>query len=629
MRRRPVSQAPGAAVASRIGVLRASVRRTKQQELSAREIDPLKFGLTHLLLGVLLLTGAAVSAHAARDMQKTFDELTSAEKTAAKRAAKKMFEEKSLDRLVVCADPGNMPLSDINQAGYQNKIAEVLARKLGTRLEYFWRPYLERGLTRETFDTNMCDVLLDLPAVYEPALTTIPIYRSTYVLAYRSDRGLAFKDFDDPALKGLRIGVFQTSAIRQVMTKKGLAPYLKLKTLSHNADLHPENQPWRQVQEVLDGTLDVAGVWGPFAGWLKTMKGEPITVQPVNLWEDLVPMEYELAAGVRKTDARLKYLLDYALEDSKDEIQKILTDFGVPLVECSTCLVQGDLPAHGAYIKPATTAYPSKPEAATPDQVVTEERLETWLKEGADLTQELSNAVLAGDEKRIRLLVARGADVNARDAQGYAPAHTAARKRHPELIVLFAGFNADLNALDKDGMTPLQHAVMRNHVPTVKMLLEKGADIEKSNSEGYSPLALAIAEAKYEVAKVLLDAGAHIDTTAGPDALTPLMIASSQVSPGEGAIFLPGSTRPIDLARDLIQRGANVNAQSKSGVTALMIAAARNVAPMIGLLMQAGAKADLTSAQGKTAADIAEQNGAEAAAKALKLIGKVSDGDAH
>ncbi|MCK9912005.1 hypothetical protein MXD81_22815, partial [Microbacteriaceae bacterium K1510] len=85
-----------------------------------------------------------------------------------------------------------------------------------------WRPYLERGLTRETFDTNMCDALLDLPAVYEPALTTIPIYKSSYVLVYRNDRGFNFKDLDDPALKGLRIGVFQTSSIRQVMTKKGL-----------------------------------------------------------------------------------------------------------------------------------------------------------------------------------------------------------------------------------------------------------------------------------------------------------------------------------------------------------------------------------------------------------------------
>lgn len=586
-------------------------------------------GIVSLLLGVALLVGAATPAAAARDMQKTFDELTSAEKTAAKNAAKKLFREKSLEKLSVCADPGNLPLSDINGGGYQNKIAEVLAKALGARLIYFWRPYLERGLTRETFDTNMCDVLLDLPAVYEPALTTIPIYRSTYVLAYRNDRGLDIKGFDDPALKGLKIGVFQTSSIRQVLTQRGLAPYLKLKTLSHNADLNPENQPWRQVQEVIDGKLDVAGVWGPFAGWLQKMKGAPIVVQPVNMWEDLVPMEYELAAGVRKTDAKLKYLLDLALEESKAEIEKILTDYGVPLVECSTCLVQGNIPAHGAYIKPPVTEYKSKPEAASPDQVVTDEKLEAWLAEVADLTQELSNAVLANAPARIKLLVGKGADINALDPQGYAPVHTAARKRHPEQIALFADLKADLNAPDADGMTPLQHAVMRNHVPTVKMLLERGADIEKKNKEGYSPLALALAEAKFEVAKVLLDAGAHIDTIAGPEELTPLMIAASQVSPGEGAIFLPGSTRPIDLARELMQKGANVNAQSKSGVTPLMIAAARNVAPMIGLLVQSGAKTELKNAQNKTAAEIAELNGAEAAAKAIRLLSKATEGGSN
>jgi ankyrin repeat protein len=105
------------------------------------------------------------------------------------------------------------------------------------------------------------------------------------------------------------------------------------------------------------------------------------------------------------------------------------------------------------------------------------------------------------------------------------------------------------------------------------------------------------------------------------------MVAASQVSPGEGGIFLPGSTRPIDIARALITKGADVNAQSKEGVTALMIAAARNVAPMIGLLLQSGARPDLKSAQGQTAAEIAEQNGAEAAAKALRLVGKPATTD--
>lgn len=581
------------------------------------------------LLAVFLSCVMVNAAEAARDSEKVYDELTSAEKTAARRAGKEMFEKKALDKLNVCADPGNMPLSSMQGEGYQNKIAEVIAKALGANLIYFWRPYLERGLTRETFETNVCDVLLDLPVDYEMALTTFPLYRTTYVLAYRSDRGFDFKGFDDPALKGLRIGVFQTSGAREVLTKRGLASNLKLHTLSHNADLKPENQPWRQVQDVLDGKLDVAAIWGPFAGWVKKVRGEPIVVQPVNLWEDYVPLEFELSIGVRKRDAKLKYALEYALEASKPEIEKILEDYGVPLVQCSRCLVQGTLPAHGAYTVIPPSVFAPKPDKATPDQIVTQEKLEGWLEDGADLTQELSNAVLAGDVKRIKFLTSKGADINGRDAQGYAPIHIASRNRHPELVSALADLGADLNAPDSDGMTPLIHAAMRNHVPTVKMLLSRGADMEKLNAQGYPPLALAIGENKFEVAKALMEAGAKIDQPSGPEGLTPLMVVASQVSPGEGGVFLPGSTRPIDIARELIQRGANVNAQSKHGVTPLMIAAARNVTPMIGLLVQAKADIGLKSQEGKTALQVAEQNGSEQAAKALRVIGRAGEGSSN
>jgi ankyrin repeat protein len=195
--------------------------------------------------------------------------------------------------------------------------------------------------------------------------------------------------------------------------------------------------------------------------------------------------------------------------------------------------------------------------------------------------------------------------------------------------VALAELSADLNAQDGDGLTPLLHAAMRNHVPTVQALLDRGADINRAGGKGYQPLALSIAESKFEVAKTLLDKGAAVDDPAGSERLTPLMIAASQVAPGEGGRFLPGNTRPIDLARELITRGANVNAQSIHGVTPLMIAAARNVAPMIGLLVQSGADPNLKSDEGKTALQIAEQNGADAAAKALKLIGKAADGSSN
>lgn len=206
-----------------------------------------------------------------------------------------------------------------------------------------------------------------------------------------------------------------------------------------------------------------------------------------------------------------------------------------------------------------------------------------------------------------------------RDMRLSTPQHATG---HPDLIEVLADLGADLNEPDSDGMTPLMHAAMRNHVPTIKALLARKADIEKTNPQGYPVLALAIAEAKFEAAEALLAAGADINKPVGPDQLTPLMVAASQVGPGEGAVFLPGSVRPIDIARALIKAGADVNAQSKEGVTALMIAAARNSAPMIGLLGQAGAKLDVRSAEGKTGAEIASQNGADAAAKALKLVEK-------
>jgi ankyrin repeat protein len=293
---------------------------------------------------------------------------------------------------------------------------------------------------------------------------------------------------------------------------------------------------------------------------------------------------------VRKRDAKLKYMLEYALEASKPEIAKILADYGVPLVQCSRCLIQGNLPSHGAYIEIPSSVYAPNPQKATPDQIVTKERVNNWLAEGADLTQELANAVLAADIERIKFLVKEK--------------------------------GADVNAPDSDGMTPLLHAAMRNHVPTIKALLARKADIEKAGPQGYPPLALAIAEAKYDAAVALLDSGANVNEPVGPDALTPLMVTASMVSPGEGAVFLPGSIRPIDIAGDLIKRGADVNARSKEGVTALMLAAARNSAPMVGLLGQSGAKLDIKSEAGQTAADVAAQNGSDAAAKALRLIEK-------
>ncbi len=124
---------------------------------------------------------------------------------------------------------------------------------MGAKVNYSWRPFLERGLTRQTFDQGMCDVMFDMPANYGLLLTTFPVYRSTYVLAYRNDKGLELTGLDDPKLKDLKIGVFQTSGIREALAKRGIVDNVSLQTQSHDADLVPEHQPWWSVQKVLNG----------------------------------------------------------------------------------------------------------------------------------------------------------------------------------------------------------------------------------------------------------------------------------------------------------------------------------------------------------------------------------------
>ncbi|MEQ1709784.1 MAG: quinoprotein dehydrogenase-associated putative ABC transporter substrate-binding protein [Hyphomicrobium sp.] len=593
--------------------------------MSFRTAVAIFFGVVWALVGA-----PPASAQRTSDFtkSKTFDEMTAAEHTAARNEAR----HRKLNVLRVCADPGNMPLSNNKLEGFQNKIADLLARSMGGHVNFFWRPYLERGLTRETFANNECDVLMDMPATSSLVLTTNPIYRTTYVLAHREDRKLRIESLDDPILKTLSIGVFQHSGLREAFARRGMDEKLQLHIISHMADLRPEEQPWRQVQRVVDGELDVAGVWGPFAGWLKTMNGAPLVIQPVNLMEDVVPMEFDLALGLRHNDVMLKYMLDWALERNKDEIAKILADYGVPLVECSRCTVQGSIPSHGSYyqklrgLKNADDRYlkqadPLRPtDQATADQVVTTARLDEWIRDGASLEQELANAILGEDEARITTLLARGADVNKPDAQGYLPIVSAARGRSSGLVALFAAKGARVDARDGDGFTALLHAVNRNHVPTVQALAKAGADLEFAAPSGVRPLAMALGDGKAHAAKALIELGAKSDAPSGTTGVTPLMVIATQITAQSRSTRVTQGPTPLELAQLLLDRGAPVDAVSSEGVTALMIAAGHNNAPMIGLLLRAGADPKRAARDGRTALDIARTALNDDAIGALKFL---------
>jgi len=509
--------------------------------------------------------------------------------------------------LRVCADPGNMPLSTDKGEGFQNRIASVIAEAMGTHATYFYRPYLERGLTRQTFDNNECDILMDMSPDDERMMVTMPVYRSTFVLAYRNDKGIDIKSLDDPRLLNeLKVGVFQHSAIRTVLQEHGInRDNTVVHSISHDADLKPERQPHRQVQQVVDGKLDVAAIWGPMAGWYKTMQHAPLTILPVNRMEERTPMEFSLSIGMRKNARELKADIEKAMLDNKDKIAKILTDYGVPLVECGNCVVSGDIPAHGAY-KPLPRIANNAQIPKQSDLAALPAMIDAALKEGSTLEQELHNATIARDSTRIEYLLKRGARINARDTEGQTTLMVAVKSGDLSVVNGLLEYKADPNLQDNDGWTAAMHAV-RGNDPKIMRLLGKQqykTNFELLNHDGMTALGLATYNNKANAAVAMMDSGAKPDTAMGAARYTALMIAAKQDNQ--------------TMAQTLLQYKANPNARNAGGVTALMIAAVRNQDMLISLLLKSGADASLKDEEGKTALMLATENDADKAVGMLQ-----------
>jgi len=501
-----------------------------------------------------------------------------------------------LGALRVCADPGNMPLSNNKREGFQNKIAEVMADSLGTQVQYFWRPSFERALMRTTIGENNCDLWMDMAADTDGAEMTSSLYRSTFVLVYRDDAGIVIKNFDDPKLSQLKVGVYQVSAVRQALAAHGIMQNTVIQYLSHDGDLVPEDQPSFQVQQVVDKKLDIAAVWGPMAGYYKSIKKAPLVIQPVNLMEDTVPLEFDMAMATPKGRPEIKPLVEQAMRDSKDKIRAILVEYGVPLVKCAECVIDGDLPSHGPY-------KPAQPETQT--AATTLDDLKKWLADGADPNKELGNAVIAADLTRVTYLVEHGADAGTRDGDGYTALGNAVRFGYTPIAKYLIEHNADVNATDLSGWTPLMYAAWIDDGELVKLLVAHGAKVDfTKEASGLTPLAVAMQNSKPKAGAVLIDAGANVDQPVGLGSYTPLMLATTA-----------GSTV---LAQQLVGKKANVNAKNAGGLTALMIAAAGNRTDIATLLIKAGADPNAKSEDGRTALKIAESNNADAVAKLLR-----------
>jgi quinoprotein dehydrogenase-associated probable ABC transporter substrate-binding protein len=507
-----------------------------------------------------------------------------------------------LKSLTVCADPGNMPLSNEKGEGFENKIAQAIGASLGTGVQYYWRPSIERGLMRTTLSEGNCDLWMDMASDTEGAEVLAPLYRSTFVLAYRNDKGINIKSLDDPALKKLRVGVFQVSAIRTALSEHHIVGNTVIHYLSHNGDLVAENQPSYQVQQVIDGGLDVAAAWGPMAGYYKTVVRAPLTIQPVNMLEDQVPMEFDMTLAVPRGRPDIKSAVEQAIAQNAGEIHRILSEFGVPLVKCPECTVSGDLPSHGPYKAPK----PATETAATAAKVraIRMVELKKWLAEGANPNDELDDAIVANDIDRVQYLLAHRAEVNSYDGDGFTPLISAIRFGFVPVASFLVDHRGDANLADRNGWTPLMWAAWGDNPALITLLLKHGAKIDATDQDGLTPLAIAAQNAKVKAARAMVEAGADVNSPVAKGGYTPLMLAS-----------ISGSK---ELAASLIEHGAKVNAANPGGVTALMIAAAGNHSNIAVLLLKSGADLNARSEDGRTALSIAQSNNSAAVIKMLQ-----------
>lgn len=237
--------------------------------------------------------------------------------------------------LRVCADPNNLPFSNARGEGFENRLAELLARELGMHVEYTWWAQ-RRGFVRHTLGAGTCDLVVGVPAGWDPVLATRPYYRSTYVFVWRRDRALDVRSLDDPRLRRLGVGV-QLIGDNGVNTPPAHALAARgivdnVRGYSVYGDYAAPSPSAAILHGVARGEVDVAVVWGPLAAYFADRVSPPLEWAPVAPAAEAPALRFTfaIAAGVRKDAAALRDRVQEALDRRAGDVQAILDAYAVP-----------------------------------------------------------------------------------------------------------------------------------------------------------------------------------------------------------------------------------------------------------------------------------------------------------
>ena len=243
--------------------------------------------------------------------------------------------------LRVCSDPNNLPFSNQKQQGFENRIADLIAKDLGEKVEYTWWAQ-RRGFIRNTLKAGQCDVIMGVPTGLDMVLKTAPYYRSTYVFVTRRDNPLDIRSFDDDALKRVRVGVQligddgANTPPAHALSNRGIIRNVKGYTVY--GDYSKNSPPSQIIDAVARGEIDVAVAWGPMAGYWASRSPVRLKLVPVQPQIDVpfLPFVFDIAVGVRRGDSIFRASLDSSLLRHRPEIQRILDAYNIPRVGPAT-----------------------------------------------------------------------------------------------------------------------------------------------------------------------------------------------------------------------------------------------------------------------------------------------------
>jgi quinoprotein dehydrogenase-associated probable ABC transporter substrate-binding protein len=229
-----------------------------------------------------------------------------------------------------------MPFSNDKGDGFENRIATLVAKDFGATPTYIWWGQ-RRGFIRNTMNATLkegrCDFVMGVPATYDLVSPTRPYYRSSYVFVYAKGKGLSLRSLDDQVLKKVKIGVhllgddYNNPPPVHELGKRGVVDNVVGFSTFYSA----ENPPSAIIDAVASGTVDVAIVWGPIAGYYAKRQRVPLEIVPIPSRPGDLPFAFDIAMGVKRGNEALRARLAEVMDRRQTEIEAILREYGVPL----------------------------------------------------------------------------------------------------------------------------------------------------------------------------------------------------------------------------------------------------------------------------------------------------------